>query len=203
MKTNIALLIEQSVNTLDSLNRGIRLTPEEQSFFCEHFEREEIKKNEFSIRIGDFENHLYFIEKGILRYWATNSQNESEKEITFWFSFPGEFANSYFSLKEKQPSLINIQALTNCTIWKLAKQDLVKLYETSLNINKIARIVLEDALVRKINREIQLLGFSCEKIYKELIIKNKDLIQQIPLKYIASYIGVTPQTLSQIRKKIH
>ena len=80
---------------------------------------------------------------------------------------------------------------------------MVNLYETSLNINKIARIVLEDALVRKINREIQLLGLSCEEIYKELMTKNKDFIQQIPLKYIASYIGVAPQTLSQIRKKIH
>ena len=47
MKTNIALLIEQSVNVIDSLNKGLRLTPEEQQFFCEHFEREEIKKNEF------------------------------------------------------------------------------------------------------------------------------------------------------------
>lgn len=203
MKTNIALLIEQSVNTLDSLNRGLRLTAEEQSFFCERFKREEIKKNEFSIKIGDFENYLYFIEKGILRYWTTNNRNDPDKEITFWFSFPGEFANSYFSLKEKEPSLINIQALTNCVIWKLSKRDLIELYETSLNINKIARIVLEDVLIRKITREIQLLGSSCEEIYKELMTKNKDFIQQIPLKYIASYIGVTPQTLSQIRKKIH
>ena len=194
METNIALLIEQSVNTLDSLNRGLRLTPEEQLFFCEHFKREEIKKNEFSIRIGDYENYLYFIEKGILRYWTTTSHNDPDKEITFWFSFPGEFANSYFSLKQKEPSCINIQALTNCVIWKLAKQDLVDLYETSLNTNKIARIVLEDALVRKITREIQLLGFSCEEIYKELIIKNKEFIQQIPLKYIASYIGAVSYT---------
>ena len=54
MKTNIALLIEQSVNIIDSLNKGLRLTHEEQQFFCEHFEREEIKKNEFTIRIGDY-----------------------------------------------------------------------------------------------------------------------------------------------------
>ena len=68
MKTNIALLIEQSVNVIDSLNKGLRLTPEEQQFFCEHFEREEIKKNEFTIRIGDYEKYLYFIESG--KYFA-------------------------------------------------------------------------------------------------------------------------------------
>ena len=202
MKTNIALLIEQAVNIIDSLNDGLRLTMEEQQFFCDHFEREELRKNEFAIRIGNYEKYLYFIEVGILRYWAALNDNDPDKEVTFWFSFPGEFANSYFSLKENVPSLINIQALTECVIWKLPKNDLIYLYQTSLNINKIVKIVLEDVLCRKINREVRLLGSSGEELYKDLITKNKDLIQNIPLKYIASYIGVTPQRLSQIRKKI-
>lgn len=202
MRTNIALLIEQSVNVIDSLNDGLRLTAEEQQFFCDHFEHEELKRNEFAIKIGDYEKYLYFIETGILRYWTTPSSSDSDKEITFWFSFPGEFANSYFSLKENRPSLINIQALTNCVIWRLPRKDLTHLYQTSLNINKIAKIVLEDALCRKIHREVLLLGSSGEELYKDLMVKDKDLIQKIPLKYIASYIGVTPQRLSQIRKKM-
>lgn len=202
MRTNIALLIEQSVNVIDSINDGLRLTAEEQQFFCDHFEREELKRNEFAIKIGDYEKYLYFIETGILRYWTTPSDIDSDKGITFWFSFPGEFANSYFSLKENRPSLINIQALTNCVIWRLPRKDLTHLYQTSLNINKIAKIVLEDALCRKIHREVLLLGSSGEELYKDLMVKDKDLIQKIPLKYIASYIGVTPQRLSQIRKKM-
>ena len=104
---------------------------------------------------------------------------------------------------ENQPSLIHIQALTDCVIWKLSKQDLADLYQTSLNINKIARIVLEDALCRKITRETLLLGSSAEAIYEDLITKEKELINNIPLKYLASYIGVTPQRLSQIRRKVH
>lgn len=200
--SNIALLIEQSVNALNDLNKGIRLTPEEQQFFCDHFIRHEIKKNEFAIRIGDTEKHLYFIESGILRYWTKEVEGDPDKEITFWFSFSGEFANSYFSLREGLPSLINIQAITDCIIWKICKKDLMELYNTSLNINIIARTVLEDALIRKIGRETLLLGSSSEKIYRDLIERNKDLLQTIPLKYLASYIGVTPQRLSQIRKKI-
>lgn len=200
--SNIALLIEQSINVIDSINRGVRLTSEEQQFFCDHFERQEIKKNEFAIQIGDFEKYLYFIESGILRYWTKEAEGDPDKEITFWFSFPGEFANSYFSLRQGQPSLINIQALTDSVIWKLDKGDLTELYETSLNINKIARIVLEDVLIRKISRETLILGYSCEKIYRDLIDRDKELIKNIPLKYLASYIGVTPQRLSQIRKKI-
>lgn len=203
MKTsNIALLIEKSINVIDSINKGVQLTPEEQQFFCDNFECQKIKKNEFAIQIGDFEKYLYFIESGILRYWTKEVGTDLDKEITFWFSFHGEFANSYFSLRQGQPSLINIQALTDCVIWKLEKTALTELYKTSLNINKIARIVLEDVLIRKISRETSILGYSCEKRYRDLIARDKELIQNIPLKYIASYIGVTPQRLSQIRKKI-
>lgn len=98
--------------------------------------------------------------------------------------------------------MINIQALTDCVIWKLPKKDLADLYRTSLNINKIARIVLEDALCKKINRENLLLGYPAEAIYKDLVARDKEFLQNIPLKYIASYIGITPQRLSQIRRTI-
>lgn len=202
MNTNIAILIEQSVNVIDSLNSELKLTQEEQRFFCDHFVREYIKKNQFTIQIGDYEEYIYFIESGILRYWTAQKHDDPVKEVTFWFSFSGEFVNSYSSFKENQPSLINIQALTDCVIWKMPKKDLADLYRTSLNINKIARIVLEDALCRKINRENLLLGSSAENIYKDLVTRNKELLQNIPLKYIASYIGITPQRLSQIRRMI-
>lgn len=66
MKTNIALLIEQAANVIDSLNTGIRLTQDEQMFICEHFIREKVKKNDFTIKSGDYENYIYFIEAGFL-----------------------------------------------------------------------------------------------------------------------------------------
>ena len=73
-----------------------------------------------------------------------------------------------FPLRKNQPSLIHIQALTDCVIWKLSKQDLADYIKPTLNINKIARIVLEDALCRKITRETLLLGSSAEAIYEDL-----------------------------------
>lgn len=201
MKMNIALLLEQSVNVIDSLNRGFRLTEEEQCFFCEHFKRMEIKKNDFIVRIGEYENYLYFIENGIVRYWSISNRKGENREITSWFSFPGEFAGSFFSIKRRFPSPVNIQALSDGVVWKLSKERLISLYQTSLNANKMSRIILEDILIRKMERELLLLSFSPEERYKDLMLKEKALITQIPLKYLASYIGVTPQTLSVIRKK--
>lgn len=196
---NIAIQIEGYVNIIDSLNHGIRLTEEEQQFFLDHYERIELKKNDYVIKINERENYLYFIEKGILRYWLLDKKG---RDITFWFSREGEFANSYSSLKYNEPSVFNIQALCNTTIWRLKSSDLNYLYQKSLNINKIARIVLEDAFTRKINREICLLKQSPAERYKDLLYREKDLMSQIPLKYIASYLGITPQTLSRIRKQL-
>ena len=199
MKKNIAIQIEESVNVIDSLNHGLRLTPEEKLFFQEHYECVELNKNDFIIKAGEKEKYVYFIEEGILRYWLLDYE---EREVTFWFSFEGEFANSYSSLQHNEPSSFNIQALCHTTIWKLELSQISYLYEHSLNANKIARIVLEDAFTRKINREICLLKQSPEERYKDLLRREKYLIHDIPLKYIASYLGITPQTLSRIRKQL-
>lgn len=199
MNKNIAIQIEEAINVSDSLNLSLRLTEEEQIFFAKNFKKEDLKKNDFVIREGEKEYYLYFIERGLLRYWATDYD---DKEVTFWFSIEGEFANSYLSLKDNQPSEFNIQALCNSTIWKLSREKLSYLYSTSLNVNKIARIVLQDALIRKIKRETSLLKLTAEERYKEFLEKEKYLLNTVPLKYIASYLGITPQGLSRIRKRI-
>lgn len=202
MKHNIALLIEQSINVIDSLNMGLRFTEEEELFLCQHFERVELRRGDFTIRTGEEENYLYFIESGILRYWTALNEDTPEKETTFWFSFPGEFANSYLSFQKSYPSGISIQALSDSVVWRMSKPYVAYLYTHSLNANRMSRMVLEDILIRKIKHEISLLGWSCEESYKDLLKRDKEMMQSIPLKYIASYIGVTPQTLSQIRKRI-
>lgn len=152
--------------------------------------------------MGDYEKYIYFIEKGVLRYWTQINQENIEKETTFWFSLSGDFASSYFSFKYNQPSSINIQALANSYIWQINKKDFLSLSEYSLNISKIIRIRLEDLLIRRMNHEIDLLGLSGEEKYEKILKQNKELIENIPLKYLASYIALTPQRLSHLRKKI-
>lgn len=200
MCDTIANLIEKSVNIENNLDHGLRFTTEEKQFFNDHFQRYERKKNTFLIEEGKKERYLYFIEKGIMRHWTTNMKL---REITFWFSFSNEFVNSYLSLMHNSPSTFNIQALCNSIVWRINIEDLSMIYAESLNINKIARIVLEDVFTRKIEREISLLKLSPEDRYQELIKCHKELIYTIPLKYLASYIGITPQALSRIRRRIY
>lgn len=200
MHKEIAKQIEDSVDIHDKLNLGLKLSEGECLFLNKHFERVEIKKNQFIIEEGRREKYLYFIEEGQFRYWTYNFKL---REITFWFSFSGEFANSYFSLKNEIPSAFNIQAIVHSIIWRMKSDDLLEIYNSSLNINKISRIVLEDIFTRKIQREISLLKLTPEERYKELMELNKEMILTIPLKYLSSYLGITPQALSRIRKRTH
>lgn len=200
MHKEIAKQIEDSVDIHDKLNLGLKLSEEERHFLNEHFERVEINKNQFIIEEDKKEKYLYFIEEGLFRYWTYNLKL---REITFWFSFSGEFANSYFSLKNEKPSAFNIQAIGNSVVWRMKSDDLLNIYTNSLNINKISRIVLEDIFTRKIQREISLLKLTPEERYNELMDLNKQMILTIPLKYLSSYLGVTPQALSRIRKRTH
>lgn len=201
MKPTVSKLIENSLNISCSHYGKLKLTGEEKNYINTSCERIKIKKNEYIIKKGDIENHIYFIENGLFRYWAHNFK---KTEMTFWFSFEGEFINSYFSIKIDKPSEFNIQAIVDSTIWKFKREDLVDTINSNHQTsNKIARMILEDALIRKTDREIMLIRNTPEQRYVELMDKYRKLILNVPLKYIASYLGITPQTLSVIRRRVY
>lgn len=169
------------------------------NYIDNNFRRIEVKKKKLISEEEKKEKYLYFIEKGILRYWT---QDIHYQEITFWFSFSGEFANSYYSFCKEEKSDFNIEALTDCVIWRADKKFILEMYNSSLEINKLARIVMEDIFTRKIKHEIELLKYTLEERYKLLATRDCNLLKEIPLKYIASYIGGTPQSISRIRRKL-
>ncbi len=199
MIKSISSLIEKSLKVNSKLDKTLKFTDEEKTYLDKAFKRYEIKKNECVIKEGEYENYIYFIEIGLFRYWTSNYKG---KETTFWFSFSKEFMNSYYSLVNTEPSKFNIQALTDSIIWKIKKEYICNTYTNHINSNKVARMVLEDALVRKIDRELSLLIKTPEQRYLDLINNEKALLYNVSLKHISSYLGITPQALSRIRKRI-
>ena len=157
------------------------------------------KKN-LLLDIGDIENHISFIEKGIVRFLIP--KEEEEKEITFGFCFVNEFVSAYDSFLTQAPSTYQIEALTDTTIWSINYRDLQEVYTKTRIGNIIGRLSSERLFLIKSKREQSLLNETAEQRYLNLFTERPNLIKQIPLKYIASYIGVTPQALSRIRKRI-
>ena len=163
------------------------------------FYRNEYKKNSHILRVGETERYIYFIEKGVIRSYL----ERGESEITVEFSFQETIFSSYSSFLTQTPSQVNVQSITEVAIWRVSYEDLQKVYALSTIGNLIGRVATELLFIEKDNRELSLLSKTAEERYLDLFNEQPGLIQNIPLKYIASYIGITPQALSRIRKRIY
>jgi len=160
--------------------------------------KREFSKKSLILKQGQVENYLSFIEDGILRQFIIKQGNE----LTFKFSFEGGFYSAYDSFLTRKPANYSIQALTDTVMYSISYRDLQDVYKNTLNGNVFGRFAAEGLFLDKFKRELSLLTQTAEERYLNLFTEQKRLIKQIPLKYIASYIGITPQALSRIRKRI-
>ncbi len=162
------------------------------------FVRREYEKGEKLIKVGETENYLSFIEKGIVRYYIPND----EKDLTFSFNFDKEFTCAYDSFLTQQPAEYEQETLTKTIVWSISYSDLQKVYTQTVTGNFWGRYAAEKLFLQKSEREISLLKDSAKERYLDLLNNKSYIVKQVPLKYIASYLGITPQALSRIRKEI-
>lgn len=176
----------------------VTMTDTDWDRFSSGLERQEFAKKKVLLAAGETENYLSFIEKGIVRFYIPQAENE----LTFSFVFSNAFVSGYDSFLSRQPSVYQIETITPTVLWRISHNHLQQVYENTSVGNKIGRLASEDLFLRKSKRELSLLKDSAEERYLNLFSEQLHLLQLIPLKYIASYIGITPQALSRIRKRI-
>ena len=169
-------------------------------FFKSKLQRRIIPKKTIFLKINEVENHISFIESGVVRLFLP--KENPEKEITFGFSFKNQFVSAYDSFLTQKPSLYQLQALTETSILSISYTDLQEVYQTTQIGNLIGRLTAERLFLIKSKREQNLLNLTAEERYLNLFKERPELIKVIPLKYISSYIGVTAQALSRIRKRL-
>jgi CRP-like cAMP-binding protein len=169
-------------------------------FFKSKLQRRIIPKKTIFLKINEIENHISFIESGVVRLFLP--KENPEKETTFGFSFKNQFVSAYDSFLTQKPSLYQLQALTEISILSISYKDLQEVYQTTQIGNLIGRLTAERLFLIKSKREQNLLNLTAEERYLNLFKERPELIKVIPLKYISSYIGVTAQALSRIRKRL-
>lgn len=180
------------------IERIISLSNQDWETIASFFIRREYAKGLKLIRVGEKENYLSFIEQGIVRDYIP----DDEKELTFAFNFNKEFTCAYDSFLTRLPTEYEQETLAPTTIWSISYTNLQKVYLQTQTGNFWGRYVAEKLFLQKSKREISLLKQTAKERYMDLLLNKSYIIQQVPLKYIASYIGVTPQALSRIRKEI-
>ncbi|UAM99450.1 Crp/Fnr family transcriptional regulator [Polaribacter litorisediminis] len=182
------------------LDQVATISQADWEFFISKLQRREIPKKSVFLQINEIENHISFIESGVVRLFIP--KENPEKEITFGFSFKDQFISAYDSFLTQKPSLYQLQSLTKTTLLSITYRDLQEVYKTTQIGNLIGRLTAERLFLIKSKREQNLLNLTAEERYKRLFKERPELLKVIPLKYISSYIGVTAQALSRIRKRV-
>ncbi len=150
------------------------------------------------LKTGQTEKYLSFIEQGVVRFFIPKEEND----VTFSFAFSNSFVSAYDSFLTQNPCTYEVETISETILWRVTWYDLQQIYQESDMGHIIGRYAAEDLFLKKSKRELQLLTQSAEELYINLLNEQPHLVQQIPLKYLASYIGITPQALSRIRKRI-
>lgn len=176
----------------------MKLKNSEWNFIASHFIRKIYAKNQTITQQGQTEKYLSFIEMGIVRFYIPDDENE----LTFNFSFEKEFTCAYDSFLTQTPSEYELQALTETVVWQISYEDLQKVYAKTKAGNYLGRFASEKLFLAKSKREISLLKYNAKERYLKLFSEQPHILKFIPLKYVASYIGITPQGLSRIRRQI-
>ncbi len=179
-------------------NALIPLSDAEWQYFAERLEIRHFEKQEIISIQNRVEDYLYFLQKGLVRIFTDND----EKEITFDFAFSGDFFSAYSSFLSRTPAEFSVQALEPCDTYRIHYHDLQEVYNAMPGGQTIGRLFAEKLFIRKAKRELELLRTSAAQRYLKLLQEQPLYLQHIPLKYLASYLGVTPQALSRIRKRI-
>src|SRR5690606_17582715 len=143
-------------------------------------------------------DYIYFIRQGSVK--VSYFKEINEYILDFWFE--GDFFTSYVSFIERTPSLTQITALNEVHIERLHHSQLEALYKHSLSGNQIGRKMAEKMYVHKTMKEIELISLTAKQRYLRLLEKSKTLVQEVSVKDMASYLGIHPESLSRIRRKI-
>ncbi|GAB3342318.1 Crp/Fnr family transcriptional regulator [Larkinella ripae] len=180
------------------MNRTIGPKPDLWEAFGQSFEYAEYPKKHFLIQEGERENYLYFIlEGGTSSFFVHDGR---EKCLDLWFA--DHFVSAYTSFLTRQPSQVFIQALFPTKTLRIHYDVLQEFYVRSDESNKVGRLFAEGLYIARTQREIRFLSQTAEERYRDLLHRQPQLVQQLPVKIIASYLGIHPESLSRIRKQL-
>lgn len=156
-----------------------------------------LSKNDLLLSEGKICRHLYFLERGALRGFY----NLEGKEITHWFSFAPEFVTSFHSFITQQPAVESIQALEGSVLWSISKENATRLMNQFHQVERLVRIVYETYYIRLEERFVNAQFKTAAERYQQLLEQSPHILERVPLGSIASYLGISQETLSRIRSR--
>lgn len=156
-----------------------------------------VNKADYLLKKGRYCNQLSFIQAGLIRVYTSHKH----KEVTQWISTSGYFVTDLASFIFNTPARWNLQALTDCEIYSIDRDAYNTLGEELPEWHKLEKLFIAKCFVVLEERVNSHLFMTAEERYHQLFELQPDLFNQVPLQYLASMLGMTPETLSRLRKK--
>ena len=188
-------MTEQLILAIKSI---INLTPQEVDTINKLFKKKEYKKGDYFLAEGQVCKQAGFIVKGLIRYYI----NHDGEEKTYSFGQENNFVCNYESFVPQAPSTKIIQALEDCEILQISHSDLQLFFKSIAQGERFGRLVIEQVFMQLLQDLSSFYTDTPEYRYGQFIKKYPDLLQRVSQYHIASYVGVKPQSLSRIRKRI-
>jgi CRP-like cAMP-binding protein len=186
-----------AVRNDNAVNKKATPISDEWNRFSHLFKRLEIPAKTILLREGQISKRAFFIEKGCLRSWFNNNG----KDITFQFFFEGQGVSSVESFKTNQPGLFNVESIEPCIVQCISKKD----FEFVLDRSPEIREDIDNHILQRLffyqKLFLSRIKDNPEKRYRELLKQHPEILQRVPQHYIASYLGITPVSLSRIRNR--
>jgi len=184
---------------VDSLQKAIAtisaLSPESSEAFFQVWKHWSTTKDHFLVREHSISDYIYFIKKGVARiYYYKN-----DKEVTEWIAMDEQFFLSITSFFERTPSYLIIQTIEPSEVYGIHHNDFMTLAEQYHDIERLLRKMVTRSLILSQVRMVSIQFETAQQRYENLLKNSPQIIQRVPLSYIASFLGVTLETLSRIR----
>ena len=180
-------------------NEKIQLTEEEKNLAKSFFTPKKIRKRQYILQEGDVCKYTAFVEKGMLRMYTID---EKGSEHIMQFAFEGWWISDQFSFLTGEPAIYNIDALEDSELLLLSKPAEEQLLQKIPKFERYFRILLQNNLIATQRRLISSLSQTAEQRYNQLLETCPTIPQRVPQHMMASFLGITPETLSRIRKQL-
>lgn len=184
---------------ISHIQNKVSLTEEEKTELQAFFSVKKLKKKQYLLQEGEVCKCLSFVNKGLLKSYFTD---EKGGENINMFAFEGWWISDFKSFINQEKAVLNIDAVEETELLMITLEDYDKLMLKIPVMDRYFRILYQNSLVTKDYRLIASNSYTAEEKYLQLVQKNPEMIKRVPHNLIASYLGLAPETISRIRKKI-
>lgn len=184
---------------LDNFRRHIELSSEEADTILKKFKKESYKSKTVLIRPGMDANFTYFVLKGVLRSYTIDA-NGTEHILNI--ATPNWWMADMYSYLGGKPAIMYVDVVDDCELLSITRHEVEALYEEIPRLERFFRILTENNLLSNQQRVLDKMSLTAEERYEKFIKKHPEVTQCLPQKYIASYIGVTPEFFSKMKSRM-